>query len=105
MAQTRRKLIGQILKERGHVHEGHVQEALSVQRAKGGLIGKILVDLGRLTTAQLQLALGVQQGFEVVDLDQVEFEARFAGNDVRRHRTGARGVIKFHRFPFMNGEW
>ncbi len=72
MAQTRRKLIGQILKERGHVHEGHVQEALSVQRAKGGLIGKILVDLGRLTTAQLQLALGVQQGFEVVDLDQVE---------------------------------
>ena len=72
MAQTRRKLIGQILKERGHVHEGYVQEALSVQRAKGGLIGKILVDLGRLTTAQLQLALGVQQGFEVVDLDQVE---------------------------------
>jgi len=72
MAQTRRKLIGQILKERGHVQEGHVQEALSVQRAKGGLIGKILVDLGRLTTAQLQLALGVQQGFEVVDLDQVE---------------------------------
>jgi len=72
MAQTRRKLIGQILKERGHVQEGHVQEALSVQRAKGGLIGKILVDLGRLTPAQLQLALGVQQGFEVVDLDQVE---------------------------------
>ncbi|HET6162602.1 MAG TPA: ATPase, T2SS/T4P/T4SS family [Planctomycetota bacterium] len=72
MAQTRRKLIGQILKERGHVHEGHVQEALSVQRTKGGLIGKILVDLGRLTPAQLQLALGVQQGFEVVDLDKVE---------------------------------
>jgi type IV pilus assembly protein PilB len=75
MAQTRRKLIGQILKERGHVHEGHVQEALSVQRTKGGLIGKILVDLGRLTPAQLQLALGVQQGFEVVDLDQVEVPA------------------------------
>jgi type IV pilus assembly protein PilB len=72
MAQTRRKLLGQILKERGLVHEGHVQEALSVQRAKGGLIGKILVDLGRLTQAQLMLALGVQQGFEVVDLDKVE---------------------------------
>jgi type IV pilus assembly protein PilB len=75
MAQTRRKLIGQILKERGHVHEGHLQEALSVQRTKGGLVGKILIDLGRLTPAQLQLALGVQQGFEVVDLDKVEVPA------------------------------
>ena len=72
MAAPRRKLLGQILKEKGWIHEGHVQEALAIQREKGGPIGKILITLGRLKEAQLQLALGVQQGFEIVDLDKVE---------------------------------
>ncbi|MBL8841434.1 MAG: Flp pilus assembly complex ATPase component TadA [Planctomycetes bacterium] len=71
MAQTRRKLIGQILKEQRWIHEGHVQEALAVQREKGGPIGRILIAQGRITPAQLQLALGIQQGFAVVDLDAV----------------------------------
>src|SRR5688572_18642924 len=72
MAAPRRKLVGQILKEKGWIHEGHVQEALAIQREKGGPIGKILIALGRLDEAKLQLALGVQQGFEIVDLDKVE---------------------------------
>jgi type IV pilus assembly protein PilB len=72
MAAPRRKLIGQILKEQRSIHEGHVQEALAIQREKGGPIGRILISLGRITAAQLNLALGIQQGFQVVDLDQVE---------------------------------
>src|SRR5262245_34233615 len=75
----RRKLIGQILKERGTgLHEGHVQQALQIQREKGGPIGKILIDLGHITPSQLQLALGVQQGFEVVDLEKVEIKPELA---------------------------
>jgi len=72
MAAPRRKLIGQILKERGWIHEGHVQEALAIQREKGGPIGRILIGLNRIQEGQLQLALGVQQGLEIVDLEKVE---------------------------------
>jgi len=72
MAAPRRKLIGQILKEQRWLHEGHVQEALAIQRDKGGPIGRILVALGRITAGQLNLALGIQQGFQVVDLDKAE---------------------------------
>ncbi|MBM4013891.1 MAG: type II/IV secretion system protein [Planctomycetes bacterium] len=78
MAAPRRKLIGQILKEQRWIHEGHVQEALAIQREKGGPIGRILISLGRITAAQLNLALGIQQGFQVVDLDRVEIAADVA---------------------------
>jgi type IV pilus assembly protein PilB len=78
MAAPRRKLIGQVLKEKGWIHEGHVQEALAVQREKGGPIGKILIAQGRITATQLQLALGVQQGFEIVDLDKTEVAPELA---------------------------
>ncbi len=78
MAAPRRKLIGQILKERGWIQEGHVQEALAIQREKGGPIGKILIGLGRIKEPQLKLALGVQQGFEILDLDKVEIPVELA---------------------------
>ena len=41
-----RRLLGQILKEGGLIHEGMVQEALQVQRDKGGLFGEVLVEMG-----------------------------------------------------------
>ncbi len=69
---TRRKLLGQILKERGLVDEGQIQEALKVQRDHGGPLGKILIERGHITAADLHLALGIQQGLEVVDLQQAK---------------------------------
>ncbi len=78
MPQPRRTLIGQILKEQHYLHEGHVQEALAIQRDKGGPIGRILIAQGRITAAQLQLALGIQQGFDVVDLDAVTVSPELA---------------------------
>jgi len=68
----RRKSIGQILAERGYVDEKQVQEALDVQRDKGGSLADILLDLGYLTQEQKAIALGLQAGMEVVDLEQVE---------------------------------
>ncbi|MCY3003626.1 MAG: GspE/PulE family protein [Planctomycetota bacterium] len=63
-----RRPLGQILKARGVVREGQVQEALSEQRKRGGLIGQILVELGHVTSADVALALAEQAGLETVDL-------------------------------------
>jgi type IV pilus assembly protein PilB len=70
MAQ--RKLLGQILKEMRKIHEGHIQEALQIQRKQGGAIGEILVGLGAINRQDLAKALGLQAGMEVVDLDVLE---------------------------------
>ncbi len=69
---TRRKLIGQILKEQKVLNEGQVQQALQVQRSQGGAIGQILIELGAITPAQLSIALGLQQGLSWIDLSKVE---------------------------------
>jgi type IV pilus assembly protein PilB len=66
-----RKLLGQILKERGVVREGQIQEALSVQRERGGLLGAILVDLGYCKEPDVAQALAVQAGMETVSLEGV----------------------------------
>ncbi|MHC5080981.1 MAG: GspE/PulE family protein [Planctomycetota bacterium] len=67
-----RRLIGQILKSMGIIHEGQVQEALSLQTREGGRIGEILTRLGYCTPDQITEALGKQSGMEVVDLSMVD---------------------------------
>jgi len=67
-AAAPRKLLGQILKEMGKVHEGQIQEALAVQKKEGGFLGQILLRLGYLDDAELRIALGKQAGLEFVDL-------------------------------------
>jgi type IV pilus assembly protein PilB len=66
------KKIGQILKEMELVMEGDIQEALSIQRTKGGLFGKILVELGSITDGDLMFALAKQNDMEFIDLDKRE---------------------------------
>jgi hypothetical protein len=57
-----KKLLGQILKEMKAVHEGIIQEALSLQKKEGGQIGRILVRLGHIDEPTLMSALGKQAG-------------------------------------------
>jgi type IV pilus assembly protein PilB len=64
-----RRLIGQILKQHGVVHEGLIQEALTVQRDRGGRLGEILIGLGHVARPQLVRALADQAGLEFVDLE------------------------------------
>jgi type IV pilus assembly protein PilB len=64
----RQEPLGQILKEKGFISEGQVQEALSIQRAQGGVFGEILVGLGYVTRVDVLAALAQQMGLEVVDL-------------------------------------
>ena len=68
-----KKLLGQILKEMKAVHEGMIQEALTVQRDEGGQIGQILVRLGHLDEATLQQGLARQAGLDMFDLSSVQF--------------------------------
>jgi type IV pilus assembly protein PilB len=63
-----RRPLGQILKSRGVLREGQIQEALADQRKHGGLIGQILVQLGHCKESDVALALAEQAGLETVDL-------------------------------------
>ncbi|MBI3270075.1 MAG: Flp pilus assembly complex ATPase component TadA [Planctomycetes bacterium] len=71
---TPQKPLGQLLKEMELVTEGQIQEALAIQREKGGALGRILVDLGYVTEEEMLLALGAQVGMEVVNLDEVDVQ-------------------------------
>ena len=70
--QPQRKLIGQILKEQGFVTDAQIQQALKIQRDKGGVIGQVLKDMGTVTDDAIVTALGIQSGMETVDLDNIE---------------------------------
>ena len=63
-----RRPLGQLLKARGVVREGQIQEALAEQRKHGGLIGQVLVDLGHCKSSDVALALAEQAGMEIVEL-------------------------------------
>lgn len=66
-----RKPLGQLLKEMELVTEGQIQEALAIQKERGGAIGQIMVDAGFVTEEEVLFALGAQAGMEVVNLDEI----------------------------------
>jgi len=66
------RALGQILKEMRLVTESQIQEAIAIQRQRGGALGTILVSLNYVTEEEILAALGVQAGMEVVDLDRLE---------------------------------
>ncbi len=70
--EQRRKLLGRILKDMGLVTEAQIQEALAVQKERGGAIGEILVERNYITREDLTLALASQAGMEVVNLDDLQ---------------------------------
>ena len=53
------------------VSEGQIQEALEIQKEKGGAIGRVLVELGYVTEEEVLFALGAQWGMEIVNLDEL----------------------------------
>lgn len=70
-----RRLLGQVLKDRGVIKESQVQAALGEQRRHGGLIGQCLVTMGACSESDVTMALAVQAGLEAVDLAQVAPES------------------------------
>lgn len=70
--ERRKKLLGRILKDMGLINEGQIQEALAIQKERGGALGEILVERNYITREDLTLALASQAGMEVVNLDTME---------------------------------
>ena len=64
--------LGQILKQMRLVTESQIQEAIAIQRQRGGALGAVLVSLNYVTEEEVLTALGVQSGMDVVDLDQLD---------------------------------
>ena len=69
-----RRLLGQVLKDKGLAREGQIQEGLAEQRANGGLLGQCLVSMGVCTPKDIVMALADQAGMESVDVTSFEFD-------------------------------
>ena len=54
------------------ISEGQIQQALAIQKDRGGALGEILVSLGYVTEDEMLFALAAQAGMDVVDLDDHE---------------------------------
>ena len=69
--EAKRRLFGQILKEKGFVTEDQIQEALVIQRQKGSLLGDILVSLRYVTDDQIMHALSDYLGLEIINIEDM----------------------------------
>ena len=70
----KRKKIGQLLIEAGHVGEKELNIALAEQKKRGKRIGQVLIELGYLTEDKLLPILGKQLKVPFVDLTKVEIK-------------------------------
>lgn len=57
----KKKLLGDILIERGVITRKQLEKALRVQAEEGGLLGQILIKLGMITEEELNQALGIER--------------------------------------------
>jgi len=70
------KQLGELLMERGLISKQQLDEALALQKDKGGLIGEILVDLGFAKEEDIAKTLTAQYGFPYLPLSNYEVDAQ-----------------------------
>lgn len=70
----KRKKIGQLLIEAGHIGEKELNIALAEQKKRGKRIGQVLIELGYLSEDKLLPILGKQLKVPFVDLSKVEIK-------------------------------
>lgn len=68
------KTIGQLLLEKEVINQSQLEEALKIQKDKGGLLGQILSGLGYVTEEQIAQAITVQYGFPYLPLSNYELD-------------------------------
>lgn len=68
------KTIGQLLLEKGAIKQAQLDEALKIQKEKGGLLGQILAGMGYATEEQIAQAITVQYGFPYLPLSNYEMD-------------------------------
>lgn len=78
MKKIIQKQLGELLVESKLIKLEHLEEALKVQKEKGGLIGQILVSLGYTTEEAIAQALTAQYGFPYLPLGGYEIDREVA---------------------------
>jgi len=68
------KPLGQLLLEKGIISKKQLEEALEVQREKGGLLGQILVSLGYVDEKEIAQAITVQYGYPYLPLENYDID-------------------------------
>lgn len=68
------KRISDILMERGFINESQLIEALAESKREGMPLGSTLYKLGFITMEQLKDALHTQQGYDIVDTEQIQIQ-------------------------------
>ncbi len=68
------KTIGQLLLEKGVIKQAQLDEALKIQKEKGGLLGQVLATLGYVTEEQIAQAITVQYGFPYLPLSNYDMD-------------------------------
>ena len=72
LRRVNNKQLGELLLDRGIISQVQLDQALSVQRDKGGLIGEILVDLGFVKEDDIAQSLTAQYGFPYLPLSNYD---------------------------------
>ncbi|HRT96516.1 MAG TPA: ATPase, T2SS/T4P/T4SS family, partial [Planctomycetota bacterium] len=67
-----RKILGELLQEKGWATEQQIQDCVEEAKAEGKVLGAVLVARGIITDEQLVHVLAEQAGMGVVDLDTIE---------------------------------
>ena len=78
MKKIIQKQLGQLLIESKLITPENLEEALRVQKERGGLIGQILVSLGYTTEEAIAQALTAQYGFPYLPLSGYEIDSEVA---------------------------
>ncbi len=73
--KTKKIKIGDLLIEAGKITQDQLNEALNVQKEKGGKIGDVLVHLGCLTELDFAQMLGKQLNVPFIDLREYSFRS------------------------------
>ncbi|OGW80940.1 MAG: hypothetical protein A3C47_05725 [Omnitrophica bacterium RIFCSPHIGHO2_02_FULL_51_18] len=78
MKKIVQKQLGELLVEGKLIAPEHLEEALKIQKQKGGLLGQILVSLGYTTEEAIAQALTAQYGFPYLPLGGYEIDREVA---------------------------
>lgn len=88
---SKKRLLGEILIDRGMLTRRQLREALDVQHREKGYLGEILVNLGYVEERDIVAALVVQCNLPYIAIDRYEIGREVLdlvpGEIVRRHRV------------------
>lgn len=96
MKKIVQKQLGQLLIENGLITPENLDEALAIQKEKGGLIGQILVQRGYVTEENIAWSLTAQYGFPYLPLGGYEIDQEVAKH-IPEHVAKQFGLVAVDR--------